>query len=93
MNGYLALMFCKPADLRSYAPEVMAAIQQVAGANFKRVESAAGVTAIAFRTDKDSEAIVKAFRDLWRPESRTWVLSLDDPLLVDRALMEWVRKG
>ena len=92
MNGYLALMFCKPEGLRSYAPEVMAAIQRVAGTNFKRGESAAHVTTIAFRSDKEESAIVKAFLDLWRPEQRTWVLPLERSVLIDKALTEWAKK-
>lgn len=91
MNGYLALMFCSPQDLRSYAPDVMKVIQQVAGTNFKRGESAAHVTAIAFRSDKSPADISKAFQDLWRREQRTWVLPLDQPLLIDKALMDWSR--
>lgn len=92
MNAYLALMFCAQADLRSYAPEVAAVIQRVAGTNLKRAESAAGVSAIAFRTDMDDAAVMRAFQPLWRPEQRTWVLSLDRPVLIDSALMQWVSK-
>jgi hypothetical protein len=92
MDGYLALMFCNQQDLRSYAPDVMEVIQRVAGTSFKRGASAAGMTAIAFRSDKDEATIKKAFQDLWRPEQRTWVLPLDRPVLIDQALMEWVRK-
>lgn len=91
MKPYLALMFCTQNDLRLYAPEVLKVIQQVAGTNLKRAESAANVTAIGFKSDRDEAFILRAFQDLWRPEMRTWVLPLDSPVLIDRALMAWAK--
>jgi hypothetical protein len=95
MKAFVALMFCKQQDLRSYAPEVLAAVKRVAGDNFKYGEAAAGVVAIAFRSDEETGFIVRVFRDLWRPEQRTWVLPLDEPppVLIDNALMAWARKS
>lgn len=93
MNAYVALMFCKQADLRAFGPEVAAAIRQVAGTRFKYAEGAAGVVATGFMTDADWASITKAFAPLWRPEQRCWVLALQGQMLIDKALMDWCRKG
>ncbi len=93
MNSFLALMFCKPADIRSYAVEVRDAIKSIAGERLKYGEGGAGITAIAFMSDKSLSEAYKPFKDLWRSEQRTWVVPLDDQCLIDRALMDWVRSN
>ena len=95
MAAYVAFILAKQSDSLSYMKEVADAIRTVAGSNFKRGESAAGITAIAFVTSLDRRATLKALEHLWRQEHRLWVLPLDSdpkPLLIDKALMTWVDK-
>lgn len=93
MKPYLAVVFAKQEESRAYLAEVAAAIKSVAGSNMKYGEGAASVAAIAFLTEKDSDSINKAFKDLWRQEQRTWVFPLDSPIMIDAKLMDWVRKN
>jgi hypothetical protein len=93
MQAYLALIFAKQEESRSYLLEVATAIKSVAGNNFKYGEGTASMAAIAFLSDKDSKIIRKVFDDLWRPEQRTWLIRLDSPVMIDRAIMNWVRKN
>ena len=93
MPAYVCLMFCKKEDLKSYGVEVVAAIRSVAGAKFKYGEAAAGVVAIAFVTDREWSTITRAFRDLWRPEQRCWVLALEGDMMIDNALLDWSLKA
>lgn len=93
MKPYLAVVFAKQLDSRSFLAEVAAAIKSVAGANMKYGDAAASVAAIAFITDKDAKVIHKAFADLWRPEQRVWVFPIESPIMVDKALMDWIRKN
>lgn len=94
MKAYLAIVFAKhAAENQSYLAEVAAAIKSVAGNNLKRGENAASLTTIAFLTDKDDEFIRKIFLDLWRPENRTWVVPMDEPVLADKSIMDWIRKA
>jgi hypothetical protein len=96
MKPYLCLMFCKQEELRTFAKEVAEVLQRVAGSNIKRAESAAGVTAVAFISSWPSDRLHSAFWDLWRREQRVWVLPLSSRqgsnLMIDLAIMEWVRK-
>lgn len=96
MAAYAAFIFAKQQDNISYMKDVAAVIKTLAGANFKRAESAAAITTLAFITQADRAAVTKAFLPLWRPEQRVWVFPLDGepkPILIDKALMEWVRKA
>ena len=92
MKQFVALMFCRPQDVSSYGREVAAAIKQVAGGRMKYSEGGAGMAAIGFATDKPVEEIRRVFSDLWRREQRTWVLSLENPIMVDNAIMQWARR-
>ena len=89
MKAFLALMFCKPQDVRTYALEVRTAIKSVAGDRMKYGEGGAGMTAIAFKSDLPVADVCKAFLPLWRAEQRTWVMSLEEQCLIDKALMTW----
>jgi hypothetical protein len=88
---YLALMYCSSEDLKPYGREVLSAIEGVAGREYKRGESAAQVTSIAFKSDQDEETIKRAFLPLWRPHQQTWVIALNRPLVIGEALMKWVQ--
>ncbi len=92
MKRYVALMFCKREDVSSYAREVATAIKQVAGDRMKYSEGGAGMAAIGFATDMPVDQIRRVFSDLWRHEQRTWVLSLENPVMIDTAIMEWARR-
>lgn len=95
MAAYVAFVLAHEKDSISYMREVADAIKKLSGNNFKRGESAAAITAIAFITDRDRAATHMALSHLWRPEQRLWVLPLDSdpgPLLIDKKLMVWVRK-
>ena len=94
MKAYLAIVFSKQtAENTTYFLEVAAAIKTIAGNNWKRGESLSATTTIAFLTSKDEEFIRRTFHDLWRPEQRTWVVPLDSPVLMDKSIMDWVRKA
>lgn len=92
MKPYIALVFCKAEDLKSYGAEVVAAIRSVAGDRMKYSEGTSHMVAIGFATDRAVADIQRAFEPLWRPEQRTWVLPLDEPVMVDRAIMDWLRR-
>ncbi|MCD6674877.1 MAG: hypothetical protein LT106_18745 [Burkholderiaceae bacterium] len=92
MKPYLALVFCKKDDLRSYGAEVVAAIRSVAGERMKYAEGTSHLVAIGFATDRPSADIQRAFKPLWRAEQRTWVLPIESPLMIDLAIMEWLRR-
>lgn len=92
MNAYMALIFCSKADLRSYGREVSDTIASLAGTRVKRSESTEHVVAVAFATSRPRTDVVKAFKDLWRPEQRTWVMPLEDPVLIDKSIMDWAKR-
>jgi hypothetical protein len=92
MDAYLAFFFGKAEELRSFAAEAMAAITQLSEGKVKRAESAAGITAVAFMTSRSRSEIHKALEPYWRREQRLWVLPVKDALLIDKAIMDWVRR-
>jgi hypothetical protein len=93
MKAYLALTFADQKESRNYLAEVGAVVKAIAGDNFKRGAGAASVVAVAFLTDKDRSEICDAFKPLWRPEQRTWVLPLDQALLMDASLKDWALRA
>ena len=93
MKGYIVLMYCAEKDLRSYAPEVLTAIESVAGKRYKYAEGASGVVTIGMATDKAWADVFKAFTPLWRKEQRCWVFPApEEHVLMDKALLDWFRK-
>ena len=92
VNTYVALMFCKPSDVRAYGADVLKAIKSLAGDRFKYAEGAAQIAAIGFATDKERSVITKTFSDLWQEDRQVWVLPLTAPLLLRGSLMEWAKK-
>lgn len=92
MKPYIALVFCKAEDLKSYGAEVVAAIRSVAGDRMKYSEGTSHMAAIGFATDRSADDIHRAFEPLWRREQRTWVLPIESPVMIDKAIMEWHRR-
>jgi hypothetical protein len=92
VNAYLALFFGKPEELRDFAKEAMQTLNKIADGKVKRAESAAGITAVAFVTDVPRQEIRKRLSPLWRPEQRLWIIPVAGALMIDKVLMDWVRK-
>lgn len=93
MKTYIALMFAKPEDIKTYGQEVAAAIKDLSAGNMKLAEGGAGVVAVGFASDKDFRVIARVFQDLWRPEQRTWVLPLEPgSSFADKSILEWASK-
>lgn len=92
MKAYLALMLAKSEDIASYGKEVADVIKKLSGGKMTYAEGAAGVVAIGFASKEEESVIRRSFQGLWRREQRTWVLSLDNPLVIDQKLMDWARR-
>ena len=95
-SSYIVLIFADAASAASYLREVAETVRAVSAGQMKRAESAPGITALAFVTDKDRAATMRALEPLWRMEQRLWVLPLDSdppPLFIDKAIADWARKA
>lgn len=91
-NAYLAILFGTAAANAAFFTEVVKELNAVSANRVKRAESAANTTALAFICDLPQADLAKRMTPLWRPEDRLWVIPLTNPILIDKAIMEWLRK-